>query len=216
MSVEEIVKELDQSQYRFVNETNVLLQNVIDIINNQQAEIRKLQNLRTMSARIISGQRAEIEKLKNMLTDVPPDTLEIKVKYFDKDIEQIQKISVGDWLDLRSADRVELKAGEYKLLRLGVGMILPDGYEALVLPRSSTPGYFGIMCANSMGVIDNSYSGDADEWRFPAVAIRDTVINKGDRIAQFRIIKNQPAIEFKTVEHLNDVSRGGIGSTGAR
>lgn len=154
--------------------------------------------------------------IAEMVKDDTPDTLEIKVKYFDKDIERIQKISVGDWIDLRSAESVELKAGEYKLLRLGVGMILPDGYEALVLPRSSTPGYFGIMCANSMGVIDNSYSGDADEWRFPAVAIRDTVINKGDRIAQFRIIKNQPAIEFKTVEHLNDVSRGGIGSTGKR
>ena len=154
--------------------------------------------------------------IAEMVKDVPPDTLEIEVKYFDKGIEQIQKISVGDWIDLRSADRVELKAGEYKLLRLGVGMILPNGYEALVLPRSSTPGYFGIMCANSMSVIDNSYSGDADEWRFPAVAIRDTVINKGDRIAQFRIIKNQPSISFETVEHLNENSRGGIGSTGAR
>ena len=140
----------------------------------------------------------------------------IKIKYFDSGIEPIEKIAVGDWIDLRSAERVELKTGEYKLLRLGVGMILPDGYEAHVLPRSSTPSKFGIMCANSMGVIDNSYSGDADEWRFPAVAIRDTVIEKGDRIAQFRIVKNQPVIEFEVVEHLNEVSRGGIGSTGAR
>ena len=140
----------------------------------------------------------------------------IKIKYFDQDIEQIQKISVGDWIDLRSAETVELKAGEYKLLRLGVGMILPDGYEALVLPRSSTPSKFGIILANSMGVIDNSYSGDSDEWRFPAVAIRDTVIEKGDRIAQFRIMKNQPSIKFEVVEHLNEISRGGIGSTGKR
>ena len=140
----------------------------------------------------------------------------IKIKYFDSDIEPIEKIAVGDWIDLRSAERAELKNGEYKLLRLGVGMILPDGYEAHVLPRSSTPSKFGIMCANSMGVIDNSYSGDADEWRFPAVAIRDTVIEKGDRIAQFRIVKNQPAIEFEVVEHLNEISRGGIGSTGKR
>ena len=140
----------------------------------------------------------------------------IKIKYFDQDIEHIEKISVGDWIDLRSAERVELKAGEYKLLRLGVGMILPDGYEAHVLPRSSTPSKFGIMMANGMGVIDNSYSGDADEWKFPAVAIRDTVINKGDRIAQFRIVKNQPTIEFVFVEHLNEISRGGIGSTGKR
>ena len=140
----------------------------------------------------------------------------IKIKYFDQEIEKIQKINQGDWIDLRCAERVELKAGEYKLLRLGVGMILPDGYEAHVLPRSSTPSKFGIILANSMGVIDNSYSGDADEWRFPAVAIRDTVIEKGDRIAQFRIMKNQPQIIFEEVEHLNEVSRGGIGSTGKR
>lgn len=140
----------------------------------------------------------------------------IKIKYFDPELEKIQKISKGDWIDLRCAERVELKAGEYKLLRLGVGMILPDGYEAHVLPRSSTPSKFGIILANSMGVIDNSYSGDADEWRFPAVAIRDTVIEKGDRIAQFRIMKNQPRIIFEEVEHLNEVSRGGIGSTGKR
>lgn len=139
---------------------------------------------------------------------------EIKIKYFDQEIEKIQKISVGDWIDLRSAERVELKTGEYKLLRLGVGMILPDGYEAHVLPRSSTPSKFGIICANSMGVIDNSYSGDSDEWRFPAVAIRDTVINKNDRICQFRIVKNQPGVIFEAVDHLNEVSRGGIGSTG--
>lgn len=140
----------------------------------------------------------------------------IKIKYFDSEIAPIEKIAVGDWIDLRSAETVELKKGEYKLLRLGVGMILPDGYEAHLLPRSSTPGRFGIMSANSMGVIDNSYSGDADEWRFPAVAIRDTVIKKGDRIAQFRIVKNQPPIEFEVVEHLNEISRGGIGSTGKR
>ena len=140
----------------------------------------------------------------------------IKIKYFDSGIEPIEKIAVGDWIDLRSAERVVLIKGEYKLLRLGVGMILPDGYEAHVLPRSSTPSKFGIMCANSMGVIDNSYSGDADEWRFPAVAIRDTVIEKGDRIAQFRIVKNQPSIEFEVVQHLNAISRGGIGSTGTR
>ena len=143
------------------------------------------------------------------------DTKTIKIKYF-ADIEKLNKINVGDWIDLRSAERVELKAGDYKLLRLGVGMILPYGYEAHVLPRSSTPSKFGIIMANSMGVIDNSYSGDADEWKFPAVALRDTVIEKGERIAQFRIVKNQQSIKFETVEHLNDISRGGIGSTGKR
>ena len=144
------------------------------------------------------------------------DSETIQVKYFEPDLEQIQKISVGDWIDLRAAERVEMKKGEYQLIRLGVGMILPAGYEALVLPRSSTPSKFGIILANSMGVIDNSYSGDADEWKFPAVAIRDTVIEKGDRIAQFRIIENQPRLTFEVVSHLREESRGGIGSTGKR
>lgn len=138
----------------------------------------------------------------------------IKIKYFDQEIDKIQKITVGDWIDLRSAETVELKKGEYALIRLGVGMILPAGYEAHVLPRSSTPSKFGIVCANSMGIIDNSYSGDADEWKFPAVAIRDTEIHKNDRICQFRIVKNQPGITFEVVDHLNENSRGGIGSTG--
>lgn len=143
-------------------------------------------------------------------------TKTIKIKYFDQEIDQIQKISAGDWIDLRSAESVDMKKGDYYLIPLGVGMILPDGYEAHVLPRSSTPSKFGIMCANSMGVIDNSYSGDGDEWKFPAVAIRDTHIEKGDRICQFRIVKNQPGITFEVVDHLNEVSRGGIGSTGTR
>lgn len=140
----------------------------------------------------------------------------IKIKYFDQEIDKIQKIDVGDWVDLRSAGTYILKAGDYQLIQLGVGMILPDGYEAHMLPRSSTPSKFGVIMANSMGVIDNSYSGEFDEWKFPAVAIRDTIISKGDRIAQFRLVKNQPAIEFEIVNHLNEISRGGIGSTGKR
>lgn len=140
----------------------------------------------------------------------------IKIKYFENGLEEIQKINVGDWVDLRAAERVEMKKGEYYLIRLGVGMILPINYEALVLPRSSTPSKFGIMLANSCGVIDNSYSGDDDEWKFPAIALRDTVIEKGDRIAQFRILENQPGITFKTVKTLRKNSRSGIGSTGKR
>ncbi len=145
----------------------------------------------------------------------PLDREKIQIKYFRESIS-IEKISIGDWIDLRAAERVEIKKGEYYLIPLGVGMILPHGYEAHVLPRSSTPSKFGIILANSMGIIDNSYSGDNDEWKFPALAIRDTVIEKGDRIAQFRIMKNQPRIEFEKVLHLNKKSRGGIGSTGRR
>ena len=138
----------------------------------------------------------------------------IKIKYFDQEIDKISKIAKGDWIDLRSAEDVAIKKGEYHLIRLGVGMILPDGYEAHIVPRSSTPSKFGIMSANSVGIIDNSYSGDADEWMFPAVAIRDTVIMKNDRICQFRIMKNQPEIVFNEVDRLGKNSRGGIGSTG--
>ena len=109
-----------------------------------------------------------------------------------------------------------MKAGSFRLIRLGVGMILPDGYEAHVAPRSSTVKNFGIIQTNSPGVIDNSYSGEEDEWRMPAYALRDTVIRKNDRICQFRIVEKQPALTFEIVEHLNDESRGGFGSTGTK
>ena len=138
----------------------------------------------------------------------------IKIKYFDKEIDKIEKINKGDLIDLRAAETVELKAGEFKLIHLGVGMKLPDGYKANVYPRSSTYKNFGIIQANSVGQIDNSYSGDSDEWRFPAIALRDTVIHKNDRICQFEIQKIQPEITFEEVEHLDEESRGGIGSTG--
>lgn len=137
----------------------------------------------------------------------------IRVKYFVEDLEPIQKVAVGDWIDLRAAERVELKKGEYKEIRLGVGMILPEGYEARILPRSSTVKQFGLLMACS-GVIDNSYSGDTDEWRFAAIALSDTVIEKGDRICQFRIMENQPKFTIETVTRLKTNNRGGFGSTG--
>lgn len=138
----------------------------------------------------------------------------IKIKYFEPGMKPVEKIRAGDWIDLRAAESVTMKPGEYRLIRLGVGMILPEGYEAHVLPRSSTPKHYGIAMANGMGVIDNTYAGDTDEWHFPALAFRHTTIMKGDRIAQFRIVKNQPEIAFEVVKHLNRKSRGGIGSTG--
>lgn len=138
----------------------------------------------------------------------------IKIKYFDKEIDKIEKINKGDLIDLRAAETVEMKKGDFKLIKLGVGMKLPDGYKANMYPRSSTYKNFGIILANSVGQIDNSYSGDSDEWKFPAIALRDTVIHKNDRICQFEIQKVQPEITFEEVEHLDEVSRGGIGSTG--
>nr|DAH62514.1 MAG TPA: dUTPase [Caudoviricetes sp.] len=138
----------------------------------------------------------------------------IKIKYFDNEINKIEKISKGDLIDLRAAETVEMKKGEFRLIKLGVGMKLPDGYKANMYPRSSTYKNFGIILANSVGQIDNSYSGDNDEWKFPAIALRDTIIHKNDRICQFEIQKIQPEIEFVEVEHLDAESRGGIGSTG--
>lgn len=123
---------------------------------------------------------------------------------------------VGDWIDLRAAEDVTLLKGESKLIPLGVGMILPDGYEAHIVPRSSTFKTWGIIQTNHMGVIDNSYSGDNDQWKFPAYATRDTTIKKGDRICQFRIVENQPEYEIVTVDKLSDESRGGFGSAGTK
>lgn len=138
----------------------------------------------------------------------------IDIKYFNNNITKIEKIEKGDWIDLRAAEDVLLKAGEFKLIPLGIGMKLPEGYEAHVVPRSSTFKNFGIIQTNHCGIIDQSYCGDNDEWKFPAYALRDTTIKVDDRICQFRIVKKQPKIEFNIVEHLSDNDRGGFGSTG--
>ncbi len=140
--------------------------------------------------------------------------MKIQVKYFVEGLQPVEKIAKGDWIDLRAAEDVTLQAGDFCYLRLGVGMILPAGYEAHVAPRSSTFKNFGVIVANSFGVIDNSYCGEEDEWRLPVLAMRDTVIRKNDRICQFRILEKQPELEFETVEHLRAESRGGFGSTG--
>lgn len=142
--------------------------------------------------------------------------MEIKIKYFNENLPKIEKIVNGDWIDLRAAQTIEFKQFDFKLIPLGVGMKLPDGYEANIVPRSSTFKNFGILQTNSFAVIDNSYSGNDDQWLFPALALRDTVINEGDRICQFRINAKMPNVEFKTVTELDEVSRGGIGSTGTK
>lgn len=138
----------------------------------------------------------------------------IKIKYL-RDIQRIEKFNVGDWIDLRAAEDVTMKAGEYKMIPLGVAMELPKGYEALVAPRSSTFKKHGVILVNSIGVIDESYNGDGDEWNFLAFAVRDTRIHKNERICQFRIIQHQPLIHLREVETLGNSDRGGIGSTGA-
>lgn len=140
----------------------------------------------------------------------------IKVKYFSDDLIRLSKISNGDWIDLRSAMNIEMKAGDFKLIPLGVAMQLPLGYEAHVVPRSSTYKNFGVIQTNHQAVIDESYCGDNDQWFFPAYALRDTVIHKNDRICQFRIMKKQPELDFHEVDKLGNMDRGGIGSTGVQ
>jgi len=139
----------------------------------------------------------------------------IKIKYHT-DIPKIEKISIGDWIDLRAAETVELTKGDLKYISLGVSVELPDRYEAYIAPRSSLPKAFGVICANSFGIIDNAFRGDNDVWKFCVYAIHDTIIFKGDRICQFRIVKNQEELEIVEVEELGNVDRGGYGSTGVR
>ena len=141
----------------------------------------------------------------------------IKIKYFTDKIEKLRYIDgKSDWIDLRAAEDITLKAGEFKLIPLGVAMELPKGYEAHVVPRSSTFKNFGVLQTNSMGVIDETYCGDNDQWFFPALAMRDTQIKVNDRICQFRIMKHQPQIDLEETERLKNSDRGGHGSTGVQ
>lgn len=140
--------------------------------------------------------------------------MNIKVKYFDSELEKLKKTEKGDWIDLRAAETVEMKKGEFRLIPLGVAMHLPLGCEAHIVPRSSTFKNFKILQTNSMGVIDETYCGDNDQWFFPALAVEDTVIHKNDRICQFRIMLHQLPVDFEEVEKLGFPDRGGHGSTG--
>lgn len=142
------------------------------------------------------------------------EQLVIKVQYKDNSLERLKKIVQGDWIDLRAATDIAMNAGEFAYIDLGVAMQLPKGYEAIVAPRSSTFKNFGIIQANSIGIIDNSFCGPTDWWKFPAIAMRNTVIHKNDRICQFRIVANQPNIIMHETSLEGNADRGGWGSTG--
>lgn len=140
----------------------------------------------------------------------------ITIKYIDDEISRLEYIEgKSDWIDLRAAEDVELKAGDFKLINLGVAMKIPDGYEALIVPRSSTFKNFGVIQTNHIGVIDETYCGPNDWWRMPVYAVRDTKIQKNERICQFRIMRHQPTIQFEEGE-LTSTDRGGFGSTGVK
>ena len=141
----------------------------------------------------------------------------IQIKYHSKEIEKLRYIDgKSDWIDLRAAENVSLKAGDFTLVSFGISIKIPEGYEAHVVPRSSTFKNFGILQANSYGVIDSSYGGENDIWRMPVYVVRDTKIHVNDRIAQFRIMENQPQIVFEEVERMEGKDRGGFGSTGTK
>ncbi|MCI8836601.1 MAG: deoxyuridine 5'-triphosphate nucleotidohydrolase [Hungatella sp.] len=141
----------------------------------------------------------------------------IRIKYFTDKIDRLAYIGgKSDWIDLRAARDVEMRAGEFCLIPLGVAMELPKGYEAHIVPRSSTFKNFGIIQTNHMGIIDETYCGGSDQWYFPAYAVRDTRIQVNDRICQFRIVEHQPRISFEEVRELTGRDRGGLGSTGVQ
>lgn len=143
------------------------------------------------------------------------EKIEAYIKYHDPALLPVTAQHESEWFDLRCAEDADMVKGEYRLLSLGVTIKIPDGYEIIIAPRSSTYKQFGIILANSIGVIDNAYGNDeADILRFPAIAMRDTHIRKNDRICQFRFQRVQPKVQLLEVNHISGVARGGIGSSG--
>ena len=165
--------------------------------------------------------------------------MKIKIKLI-RDWCKIEVSKKGEWIDLRSAKTTMIKAPtvskndktvifDSSLIPLGIAMELPKHFEANIVPRSSTYSNFGVILSNSMGIIDSAYKGDNDEWKMNVIALRNSVIQQGERIAQFRIRPSQFApwwvkikwlfvnkIEFKSVKTLGNKSRGGFGSTGTK
>lgn len=191
---------------------------VYDAASEQHLEELKANKEREENERKISKDMivTSTEEIRNGLEKegVIEEKETIKIKYFDDELPKIEKIDKSDWIDLRAADNVVMDKGDFKLISLGIAMKLPKGYEAHIVPRSSTFKNFGIIQTNHQAVIDESYCGDEDVWRYPALAMRHTVIHKGDRICQFRIMQKMPPVRFEEVDKLENPSRGGIGSTG--
>jgi len=145
------------------------------------------------------------------------DKPKIYIKYHNKNLEgTIEQKEGSAWIDLRAAETVEMKAGEHRIISLGISVLLPDGMEAWLAPRSSTYKNFGILITNSPGVIEREYCGEDDVWGVSALAMRDTVIHEGDRICHFRVMNQMGDVDLIAVDKMSDQSRGGFGSTGIR
>lgn len=169
----------------------------IDICNNCE---------KSLKAWFKSKKNSNVESFED-------ETLKIKIKY-QEDVKPLEKMEKGDLIDLAASEKVIMRKGDYRIIPLGVAMELPQGYFAKVYPRSSTFKKHGIIMANGVGVVDNSYKGDSDIWQFPALAMRDTCIVKGTRIAQFEVCQVSDQIEFEQVKTLGNQNRCGFGSTG--
>ena len=189
-----------------VSVTLIFVVHIINEVNRNKTWNMNRENRKMYKVKLNNNSRSGDRLMKSEI---------IKIKYFSDKIEKLTYIDgKSDWIDLRAAKDVALQQGEFKLIPLGVGMELPKGYEAHVVPRSSTFKNFGIIQTNHQGVIDSSYCGDNDQWFMPVYALRDTQIHINDRICQFRIMENQPKIVFDEVAHLEHEDRGGHGSTG--
>lgn len=184
---------------------------LIEEIRNSLSNIWQFNNeLKT------SNLQNEICYIRRLIRKEELKMKQIKIKYFYDDFFKLEKISKGDWIDLRASVNTRIEAGGFKLIPLGVAMELPEGYEAHIVPRGSTYKNFKVLQTNHMGVVDNSYKGDNDQWFFPAFALEDTFLKRGDRICQFRIVEKMPEIEFEEVVSLDNEDRGGHGSTGKK
>ncbi len=140
---------------------------------------------------------------------------QIQIIYHDPNMPKLEFIDgKSDWIDLRASVDGSFKAGDFALVDLGVSMKLPEGYEAHIAPRSSTFKNYGIIQTNSVGVVDNSFSGTNDVWKMPCYFTHDTTINQYDRICQFRLMKKMEPVEFVETNCLDSVNRNGFGSTG--
>lgn len=186
-------------------EARSLAYGIIEKVSDKTARVKN-SDKRLRSEHLVKVTDGEVVQ-KN----TPP---KIKVKYFSEDYPRLEQTEKGDWIDLRADETVEYGAGDFLLVKLGVAMELPEGYEAIVAPRSSTFKNYGVIMTNSLGVIDNSYKGNNDEWQFPMLATRKGKISRGDRICQFRIQKSMGKVVLNEVEKLENADRNGFGSSG--
>lgn len=139
----------------------------------------------------------------------------IPIKYKgDSTGMKLRKLPQGDCIDLYTHNSVSYKKGDTVVVDFGVAMVLPNGYEAHIYPRSSTFEKYGLLLTNSVGIIDNAYHGDEDWWCGKFYATRDGEVLQGDRVAQFRLVKSMQPVMFDEQHQLGLDSRGGYGTTG--